>query len=155
MAVSVQQFRADFPEFSSTSMFPSSGIQFWLNFAYRMINASRFMNETDLGAELFTAHFVSLESRNALESKGGGIPGSTVGGPVANKSVDKVSISYDTGAGTEIGAGHWNLTNYGIRFRYMTNLFGAGPIQVGAYGGDIGTIAWSGPDVTPGFSNFS
>ena len=151
MTISVAQFRADLPEFSGTTMYPNSGVQFWLNFAYRMINSDRFLSETDIGAELFTAHFITLEARNVLESAGGGIPGSNVGA-LSSKSVDRVSVSYDTGAGTEQGAGHWNLTTYGTRFIWMCKIFGAGPIQLG-----IGTAPsglgygepWPGPDMTP------
>ena len=128
--ITVQQFRADFPEFVSTTMYPNSGIQFWLNFAYKMINAERFGDQLDVGAELFTAHFIVLEANAALTSVNGGIPGQS-GGVLASKSVDKVSVSYDTGAGTEQGAGHWNLTNYGTRFKWMINMFGAGGLQLG------------------------
>ena len=156
MTVSVAQFRADFPEFNSTTMYPSAGVQFWLNFAYRMVNANRFLSETDIGAELFTAHFITLEAKNALESAGGGIPGSNVG-TLSSKSVDKVSVSYDTGAGTQEGAGHWNLTTYGTRFMWMCKMFGAGPIHLGVGSNPVGLgfgSAWPGPDCTPGFSNF-
>jgi hypothetical protein len=155
MALTVEQFRINFPEFSNTLTYPTSGIQFWLNFAYRMLNPGRWMNEIDMGASLFTAHFIALEARSLLESSSGGIPGMGVGGPVSSKSVDKVSISYDTGAGTEPGAGHWNLTNYGTRFIWMVNIFGTGPIQLGAgYTPPLNGPAWPGPDTMPGFTTF-
>lgn len=160
MTITVAQFRADFPEFISTTLYPNSGIQFWLNFAYRMVNADKFMSETDLAVELFTAHWISLEAKNQLASQGGGIPGMDAGGPVSSKSVDKVSVSYDTGAGTEAGAGHWNLTNYGTRFMYMVRIFGAGVIQLGIGCAPVGSGsfysggAWPGPDCNPGFTNF-
>lgn len=127
--IDVQQFRSDFPEFASTSLYPSSGVQFWLNFAYKMVDSARFSDVTDMAVELFAAHHISLEARALLESKGGGIP--SVSGVISAKSVDKVSINYDTGAGTEPNAGHWNTTIYGLRFIRMANMFGAGPIQLG------------------------
>ena len=149
--IDVQQFRADFPEFASTSLYPSSGVQFWLNFAYKMIDSARFKDVTDMAAELFAAHHISLEARALLESKGGGIPG--VAGVISAKSVDKVSINYDTGAGTEPNAGHWNITIYGLRFIRMVNMFGAGPVQLGGgcappYTGN----AYPGPVIDSSFS---
>lgn len=157
MTISVQQFRIDFPEFSSIPNFPNSGVQFWLDFAYKMLNADRFGNVLDMAAELFAAHFIVIEARNLLASSKSGIPGQSSGGPISSKSVDMVSISYDTGAGTEPGAGHWNLTDYGIRLMWMINMFGSGPVQLGAGYAPVGSIseAWIGPDTTPGFSNFS
>ncbi len=152
----VSDFRADFQEFSSTATFPNSVIQFWLDFAYRMTNPDRFMSNLDIAAELFTAHFITLEAQNMLEAQKGGLPGRTVG-PINSKSVDRVSIGYETGAGTEEGAGHWNLTTYGTRFIWLTKMFGAGPIQLGIgtppSGVGFGT-AWPGPFTGPGFSNF-
>jgi len=156
MTVNVAQFRADLQEFSSTSMYPNSGVTFWLSFAYRMINANRFGSETDIAAELFTAHFITLEARDVLVASSGGIPGTNMG-VISSKSVDKVSISYDTGAGTEAGAGHWNLTTYGTRFMWMVSMFGAGPIQLGVGYSPLGgnsSDSWTGPNCTPGFSNF-
>jgi hypothetical protein len=143
--ITTDQFRADFPEFSSTVTYPNSVLQFWLTFAYRMVNADRFASSLDVGAELFTAHFIVLEARSMLESASGGIPGQTVG-VISNKSVDKVSIGYDTGAGTEAGAGHWNLTIYGTRFIWMCNMFGAGPLQFGqGFAPPESGLAWPGP----------
>jgi hypothetical protein len=156
MNITTAQFRADFPEFSSTELFPNSGIDFWLAFGYRMVNADRFQSNLDIGVELFVAHFITLEARNSLAAGSGGIPGQS-SGIISSKSVDKVSISYDTGTGVYDGAGHWNLTNYGTRFYWMIQMFGAGPIQFGQgfapTGAGFGT-AWPGPDTTPGFSNF-
>jgi hypothetical protein len=76
-------------------------------------------------------------------------------GVINSKSVDKVSIGYDTAGGIEAGAGHWNLTIYGTRLIKLIKMVGAGPVQVGIgctpmYSGS----AWSGPDCMPGFSNF-
>ena len=48
------------------------------------------------------------------------------------KSVDKVSVSYDTQASVSPDAGHWNLTIYGQRMWTLIQMFGAGPVQFGA-----------------------
>lgn len=154
MTITVQQFRADFPEFGSSVAYPSSQITFWMNLAYMLLNASRWGSVLDIGAELFIAHNIAIEAKAAAEAAGGGIPGTQVG-PMNSKSVDKVSIGYDTGAGIEANAGHWNLTVYGTRFIRLVKMFGAGPIQVG-----IGQVpagngqAWPGPSTNPGFTNF-
>ena len=116
--------------------------------------AARVIDQLDVAAELFAAHNLTLEVRAQAESKNGGIPGQQVG-PVNSKSVDKVSIGYDTGSGIEADAGHWNLSIYGTRFIRLAKMFGAGPIQIGIGVTPTGTgLGWSGPNVTPGFSNF-
>lgn len=144
-AITPAQFRADFPEFASSVAYPNSQLTFWLNFAYVMLNATRWGRSLDMGAELFVAHNICLEARAQADAARGGIPGQQVG-PINSKSVDKVSMGYDTSSGIEVGAGHWNLTIYGTRFVRMMKLFGAGPVQVG-----IGQVpsgngpAWPGP----------
>ncbi len=154
MAITTQQFRYDFPEFNSTTTYPNSQIEFWLNLAYMLINPNRWKRMTDLGAELFVAHHITIEARNQAEANNGGIPGQNTG-PVSSKSVDKVSISYSTGDSIDPGAGHWNLTSYGTRFHKLLLLFGAGPIQIGVgITPALNSPAWAGPDVTPGFTNF-
>ena len=138
------QLRLDFPEFTDSTKYPDSGLQFYLDFAYRMLNADRFRSNLDMAAELFAAHFIVLESQAQLSSASGSIPGLN-SGIMSSKSVDVVSVSYDTGAGIEQGAGHWNLTTYGTRLMWMFRIFGAGGIQIGVgasppYAG----LAWGG-----------
>jgi hypothetical protein len=155
MTISVAQFRADYPEFSSTTNFPSSGIQYWLNVAYELLNASRWGAQLDLGAELYVAHNIALEARAQKEALSGGIPGQQ-SGTVSSKSVDKVSVGYDTNAASEEGGGHWNLTIYGTRLYRLIKLMGAGPVYLGIGSSPIlNGPAWPGPDTTPGFTNFS
>ena len=154
MTIAISQFRADYPEFASTSVYPNSQVNYWLSMAYSMLNAGRFKSQLDMAAELFVAHNISLEARAQAEAKNGGIPGQTTG-PLSSKSVDKVSVSYDTGSGIQPDAGHWNLTIYGTRLIRMMRMFGAGPLQIG-----MGVVppgngqAWPGPDCTPGFTTF-
>ena len=154
MTITVQQLRADFPEFSSTTDYTNAAIQFWLDRAYEFLNVQRWGKHLDLGAELFTAHNIAIEARAVKDASHGGIPGSQVG-PLNSKSIDKVSVSYDVGSGIELDAGHWNLTVYGTRFIRIARMMGAGPLQIG-----IGSVptgsgqAWPGPDTTPGFTNF-
>lgn len=147
MTVTAAQLRTDFPEFADTTLYPDSGINFWLNIAGNMLNASRFGNLLDVGTELFTAHNIVLE-RQAQAAALNGAPPGIQQGPISSKGVDKVSISYDTQAAIELEAGHWNLTVYGTRFIKLARMFGAGPVQIGAGcgGGPLDSVnAWAGP----------
>lgn len=154
MTIDVATFRANFPEFGSSTTYPNAQVQFWLNTAYNFVNADRWGSSTDLGAQLYAAHNMALEARAQAEAAAGGIPGQTTG-PVSSKSVDKVSVGYDTGAATEKDAGHWNNTIYGTRFFRFAKLFGAGPIQVSAVQYDpLNGPGWPGPNTLPGMSNF-
>ena len=145
-------FKGHYPEFVCPDTYPASQVQYWLDFAYGMLNAGRWGRQLDVAAELYTAHNIALEARAQKEAANGGIPGGSVG-VLNSKSVDKVSAGYDTGAATEAGAGHWNLTIYGTRFIRLAKLFGSGPIQIGIGVAPVGA-AWSGPLMTPGFTNF-
>jgi hypothetical protein len=152
--ITAQKFRADFPEFCDAEVYLNSQVDYYIKLAYLMLNPSRWGNTIDFGAGLFIAHNISLEARAQATAENGGIPGEQTG-PVSSKSVDKVSISYDTGSGVQPGAGHWNLTIYGTRFTRLARMMGSGPIQVGIGVAPTGSgSAWSGPIVTPGFSNF-
>lgn len=145
MTLTIPQFRADYPEFASSSVYPNAQLQYWLTLAPLLMNSDRWGNLMDLGTAMFMAHHITLEARNQAAAKNGGIPGQS-NGPISSKSVDKVSVSYDTGSSIEADAGHWNLTNYGTRFIRLLRMLGAGPIQLGigvvpAYSG----AAWPGP----------
>lgn len=130
MTISVQQFRADYPEFSGSTQYPPSQIQYWLNFGYSVLSAGRWGRQLDFGVSMYVAHNLTLEARAQAEAVNGTIPGGQVG-ILSSKSVDKVSASYDTTGASEPGAGHWNLSVYGVRFIRLAKLFGAGPVQIG------------------------
>jgi hypothetical protein len=147
MTITPQQLRSDYPEFASTTVYPNSAIEYWSGYAYLMLNANRWGKMLDLGAALFIAHHITIEARNQAIAAKGGIPGEQTG-PLSSKSVDKVSISYDTGSGIEPNAGHWNLTVYGTRFIRLVKMFGAGPVQVGGGISLSGSgMAWPGPTI--------
>jgi len=153
MTITVPQFRADYPEFSSTSVYPNAQLQYWLTLAPLLMNADRWGALMDMGTELFMAHHITLEAKAMAEAKNGGIPGITTG-PVSSKSADKVSISYDVGSSIVPDAGHWNLTIYGTRFIQLLRMFGAGPIQLGIgvvpiYSGAACTGPWTGSTPSP------
>lgn len=146
------QMRADFPEFGNATRYPPGAMQFWLNFAYAMLNARRWGDQLNIAAELYAAHNIVLERRALDEAQLGATPGQTTG-PINSKSVDKVSVAYSVSDATEMDAGHWNLTIYGTRFYHMMRLFGMGPLYVGGQGceGFFGGWPWAGPPFWPGW----
>jgi len=131
MAVTVQNFRANFPAFASTVKYPDSSITFWLTYAYLLLPARRWMNLIDLGAQLFVAHNVTLDQGLSAAEGANGAPSGMTVGPVVSKSVGDLTIAYDVGVGVNEQDGHWSLTNYGTRFVKMARQIGSGPIQVG------------------------
>jgi hypothetical protein len=124
MTVDAVKFRADFPEFADTATYPDSMVAFWLSFALRMLPADRWADLIDHGVELMTAHQLALAAR-----AGKGAPGAILA-PQTAKSVDKVSVSYDTGAVRLENAGHWAGTSYGMQFLQLARMIGAGGMQL-------------------------
>lgn len=143
MAITVAQFRIDYPEFTDTVIYTGSQVQFWLNFAYKFLDIRRWGTTLDLAAELYTAHNLVFEARAQANANAGALPGESQG-MLSSKSVDKVSVSYDTSSAAQEGAGHWNLTIYGLRYIRLARMFGSGGIQLGAGASPSG--AWPGPD---------
>lgn len=152
MTVTVKTFRGAFTEFADPARFPDAMLSYWLDIASKLVNTDRWGNLSDNGVSMFAAHNATLERRAMDEADLGGIPGMSTG-IVNNKSVDKVSVGYDTQGGVELDAGHWNLTIYGTRYIRLARQMGMGPVQVGiGCGGGPG--AWSGP-WTGNFPNFN
>lgn len=123
------QFRSDFPEFSDTTRYPDSLVTLWLTVGSSLVNECRWGELTDIGIELVTAHHLAIAARDQQAAAGGGIPGQA-SGPMSSKAVDKVSVSYDTGAASLSDAGFWNLTSYGTRYLGLARLMGAGGMQL-------------------------
>jgi uncharacterized protein DUF4054 len=129
VSVDIATFRMDYPEFSSTTAYPDSGVTYWLKIAGLLLNTSRWQDMLDVGTELFVAHNLVLERQANKSAANGAAPGVSTG-PVSSKTVGPVTQAYDTTAAIEPDAGHWNLTTYGTRFINLVRMFGAGPIQV-------------------------
>lgn len=151
--VTPPEFRTSFPEFADPAAYPDGQIQYWLNWAYVLLNPCRWGNTLDLAAQLYAAHNLVEERRAILEAAKGGVPGNAIG-PASSKTVDKVSVSYDIAVVSEKDGGDWNQTIYGRRLYRMIQMFGMGPIQVGIgwtppwVFGNGG--AWPGPPAWPG-----
>jgi hypothetical protein len=138
MTVDVTTFRADFPEFSDTTKYPVSGVQYYLSLAVALFNTDRWGLPApagqpngiyEMGVELFIAHNLALERRAQNEAASGGVPGLS-SGIVSSKGVGGVSISFATGLGIDPSAGQWNLTVYGQRLWNLIEMMGMGPITV-------------------------
>lgn len=153
MTVTIASFRQDFPEFDDSSLYPDSGITYYLNLAGLLLNVQRWSTILDFGTAMFVAHNLVLERKAQAEAENGAPPGVSTG-PVSSKSVDKVSISYDTTAGLDEGAGHWNETIYGKRFIHLARMIGTGPLQIGIGCSNnplSSANAWAGPYPYPGW----
>lgn len=119
MTVTPAILRTNFPEFEDTAIYPDVVVQFWLGYAIKMLPECRWGDVLDEGVQLMTAHQLVLAARAGA-----------IAAPQSAKAVDKVSVSYDTGAVTIENAGHWNGTSYGIQFYMLARMMGAGPIQL-------------------------
>src|SRR5579863_7297849 len=126
MSVTEDSFRQGFAKvFLDTDAYPEEAVQFWLGIAGMMLTTRWGASSPnadvppssmlDYGTVLFTAHQLILEKQAADAARRKATPGLTTGA-ISADSVGKVSRSYDTSAGLELEAGHWNLTTYGLRF---------------------------------------
>jgi hypothetical protein len=122
------QFRADFPEFTDTTVYPDGVVSFWLGIALVSLPQDRWGAWWNLGQELFTAHHLVLATTAKGDASLGITPGE-VDGLVTAKSVDKVSVSKDVTSVTLENGGFWNMTRYGIQLLQFARMCGSGGIQ--------------------------
>lgn len=121
--MNVATFRQYYPEFGDAAAYPDPVIQRFLDFGARQLNAERWADMLDEGLGLFAAHSLTVATRN---SKSAG----SFSAPVASEAVDKVSVSYDTGAVTLADGGYWNQTSYGVQLLTWARMVGAGGVQL-------------------------
>lgn len=150
--VILSQFRADFGEFKDSARYSDGVVQRWLTVAQQMFDPTRWGDTLILGIELYVAHQLVLSANAAEDAARGSSPGQS-SGVLSSESVDKVSASYDVSAGTYKDAGWYNLTTYGVQLWSLIQMFGAGPVHIGAdYSSPDGLgvqypagVGWSGP----------
>jgi hypothetical protein len=118
-------FRAAFPAFIDTSVYPDARVQFWLNLALKLLNRSRWGNLYDEGVYLFAAHGLTMEN-NSLKSGDSGAGGAVTS---ESQSIDGMSysLSFDTSAYT--GSGQMSATIYGQQYLDLVRVIGAGGTQ--------------------------
>lgn len=125
----IPAFRAEFPEFSDTTVYPTEQITFWASIAEKQVRKPVWCDMWETGVKLYVAHEITLAAQNQKASQTGGSPGQS-GGIANNKTVGSVSVGYDAATTTEKDAGWWNLTNYGKQFIRLARMFGTGAIQL-------------------------
>ena len=129
MTFSIPAFRANFPEFSDTTVYPTTVVQFWLTLAENLVPCQIWKDCWTQGVSLYIAHEITLAAQNQKAAAIGGIPGQN-SGIASQKAVGSVNVSYDSQSNSEKDAGYWNLTNYGKQFIRLARIFGARPIQL-------------------------
>lgn len=144
--VTVESFRAAFPVYTDRNLYPDAQIQFYLDLGYKLHDPVRWGDILDYGVSLWTAHSLAMDAQSV-----GTAPGA-IRGAVTSMSADGVSWSRDIGSAMNPKAGHWNLSSFGLRWRGLYDMFGAGPIYVGApslYDAYLSGSAWAWPGPDP------
>ena len=129
MSVSVASFRTSFPEFSEQTVYPDATVEFWLGLAGRLLRPAAWLDLLDDGTRLFVAHNLVLAGSASRAATSGSAPG-VASGAVSSKTVDKVSMSYDTAGAMIEGGGQYNLTTYGQRYLQLERVVGMGGSQI-------------------------
>lgn len=125
----IPAFRAAFPEFADTTVYPTTQITFWAGLAEKLVLSCVWGTCHTEGVQLYVAHEITLAAQSAKAAHMGGVPGSQ-GGIPNNKTVGSVTVGYDSTSVSEKDAGWWNLTNYGKQFIRLARIFGAAAIQL-------------------------
>lgn len=144
--LSAAQFRTLIPAFNDSSIYSDDMLNLDLTLAASMLDANRWHDWRPLGMALMVAHFMSLDERENRVAKRGGVPGQGGVGILSSKSIGSVSASFDVSSGSELNAGHWNMTTYGRRYIHMARMVGTGGVQVtGSYFGGVNNADRTGP----------
>lgn len=129
MTFNVGAFRAAFPEFGNTTLYPDAMVTFWLSLITQQVLLPVWKGCWVQGVSLYLAHELTLAGQNAQAGAIGGTPGQQSGSP-QSKQVGSVNVAYDMQPISEKDAGYWNLTNYGKQFIRLARMFGQRPIQL-------------------------
>jgi hypothetical protein len=127
--VTLRQFRHLRREFADSSIYLDEEVQPWLDVANQSLNPWRWRQLFATGVSLLVAHELALSRLVQLQVQRGGAPGIGIG-LVSSKSVNGVSVSYNTSIGLIEGGGDLNLTIYGIQLLRLARMVGTGPVQV-------------------------
>jgi hypothetical protein len=110
------EFISIFPEFSDLVKYPTSRINFYLDYASKLINPLRWGDLTTQGIALLAAHQLILLS---LDTTSIGLD--------SGQSADGISYSLDNKIAFD-NAGAYNRTLYGIQYYQLSLLAGSGPL---------------------------
>ena len=127
MTVTVASFRANFPEFADTSIYPDAAITRFIVLAANFLNPRQWGAIVDYGTELWVAHNITISGEKI---KTGDV--ASLGAPITEKHVGEVGYSQSPGLLLQ-GQGDIGLyakTTYGLQFWQLMNLVGTGGIQL-------------------------
>lgn len=133
MPVTTGQFRGIFPEFADTARYPDMRIDFAIREASLRLLPGVWGELLDSGIAYYVAHGLALFGPTQVATQAGAgvaprAPG-TATGLVSSKSIDKVSVGYDTSTGQTDGGGAFNTTIYGQTYLTLVASVGVGAIQ--------------------------
>jgi hypothetical protein len=137
-------FRLHFPAFADTTTFPDPQVQFFIDMATVMCNPVVWCQLRQMGVELLTAHFLTMQQWMMQGAAGGGVPGMATG-IASSKSVSKVSVSYDQTTGTTEGFGPFMYTVWGRQYAWYAQLAGTGGYETLAVapGNQLAGLVWT------------
>lgn len=151
MKITIADFRTNFPAFADPAVYPDGPVQFFLDFGYTLLSASRWGELLSFGIQYFVAHNLFLENLAQMDARDGNAPGSTAGA-VSSQSGGGLSISWDSGSAAAQNAGHWNMSTYGRQYIRYARMIGAGGLQLGiGAAAPLSGPAWVGPPPWPGW----
>lgn len=125
----ITQFRLDFPEFADNTIYTDSMCSFWSVLGEQINSLEVFGSAYTQLIELFTAHNLSVQATNISASDVGGIPTGN-GGAISSKTVEQVSVDYDSVSTAISGGGDFNSTSYGRQYLILRRQFTCGVMQV-------------------------
>lgn len=127
--LTLKLFRKMFPAFADSSVYIDEHVQPMIDIGNSVLPYCRWGQYYLRGVGLFVAHNLALDRMTQLQAQRGGAPGFGIG-LVSSKSVNGVSVSYDTGVGSLTDGADLNLTIFGLQLLRLARMVGAGPIQV-------------------------
>lgn len=129
----IATFRAAMPAFSE-EIIPDEQLQVYIDMAHGAVKEARWHSMWREGMRLYIAHFATLYLGTPEEGSSASkiVNSAKVQGSITSKSVDRVSVSYDTGQATSdlTGWGAWKLTTYGTQFATLAKMVGKGGMYV-------------------------
>ena len=131
----VSEFRQVFPAFSDSEKYPDVLIESTLELAQAFVTEKVWKSLRDRGVGLYAAHMIVINEKAEKDPQ-------KALGVTQSKSVGPGSVSYNVQMATDAKAGHWNLSVYGLQFRRLARMMGAGPIQVSPETSRPGRVYW-------------
>ncbi len=123
MAFDVEQFRENFPDFSSTTTYPDSMLVYWGAIAYALHSYEVFTTLYDHVTSLYVAHKAILQAGNVSESSGNAVP-NQFSGAISGTTVRDVTVNYvPSQASTFKSGGDFTETVYGRQYLDVLNMY--------------------------------